>query len=75
MTISAVALDQINCNSRYGCPAFFQAGPIGCCYSAETRRQARAEGWATGIQQRYSSQTRHLPRLDYCPEHRSEGAA
>lgn len=73
MSISAIQLDSILCNSKHGCPKWFDATPVGCCYSDETRRQARAEGWVTGVQQAWSSQTRHLPRLDFCPEHANEG--
>jgi len=73
MSVASIAFDQIDCNSKRGCRAFFQASPVGCCYSTETRRQAREEGWVTGIQQGWSSARRHLPRLDFCPEHAEEG--
>lgn len=73
MSVSLMQYDEIRCNSARGCSTFFQAVPAACCYSGETRRQAREEGWVTGVQQAWSSVRRHLPRLDSCPAHADEG--
>jgi hypothetical protein len=70
VSVSLMQYDEIHCDYHRGCPAFFQAVPIGCCYSGETRRQARDEGWETGVQQSRSPGSRvHLRRLDFCPAH------
>lgn len=69
MSVSRVQLDRIECDYGRGCPEFYEGDPIGCCYSRETRQQARALGWQVNVQQYRSSRLR-LPRLDFCPKHR-----
>ena len=70
VSVSLVQYDMILCNHHRGCAAFFQASPIGCCYSAETRRQAREEGWVVNVKDGWArSSAYRRPRLDFCPKH------